>query len=258
MDEAKKELIHLGLSDKEANVYLSSLELGPAPVQDIAKRARVNRATTYVMIESLSARGLMSSFAKGKKKFFSAETPERLLSILRLQRRELEEKEAELEEVLPSLMALHNIGGEKPQVRFLEGREGLATAQSSFEKKEGPLVNMVNAREALNFHEPGAMEPHRDEIFVKQKPETRTLMVGTKEDCQELLGRHAEAMDSKFILPEKLKIHGEISVRGDGIFIFSFKTDIFGVVIESQMMADTLMGMFELAWEGAKKFEIGD
>ncbi|OHE33815.1 MAG: hypothetical protein A3J94_16070 [Syntrophus sp. RIFOXYC2_FULL_54_9] len=65
MDELKKQLEHLGLSDKESKVYLAALELGPTPVQDISHKAHVNRATTYVMIESLSARGLMSTFQKG-------------------------------------------------------------------------------------------------------------------------------------------------------------------------------------------------
>ena len=68
MDELKKELEHLGLSDKEARVYLAALEMGPSPVQDISHKAHVNRATTYVMIESLAARGLMSTFQKGKKR----------------------------------------------------------------------------------------------------------------------------------------------------------------------------------------------
>ena len=71
------ELSHVGLSDKEAAVYLAAMELGPAVVQDIAKKAEVNRATTYVMIESLASRGMMSTFVKGKKRYFAAEPPER-------------------------------------------------------------------------------------------------------------------------------------------------------------------------------------
>ena len=82
MDELKKELEHLGLSEKESRVYLAALELGPSPVQDISHKAHVNRATTYVMIEALSARGLLSTFQKGKKRFYAAESPDRLLTIV--------------------------------------------------------------------------------------------------------------------------------------------------------------------------------
>ena len=41
-----KELQKIGLSEKEAKVYLAALELGQASVQNIARKAEVNRATT--------------------------------------------------------------------------------------------------------------------------------------------------------------------------------------------------------------------
>ena len=62
IDELKNGLKELGFSEKESEVYLAMLELGPAAVQDIAKKAGVNRSTTYVMIESLKRRGLISTY----------------------------------------------------------------------------------------------------------------------------------------------------------------------------------------------------
>ncbi len=61
----EKELQNLGLTEKEARTYLASLELGPETAQNIAKKTGINRATTYVQIESLKKRGLMSEFEKG-------------------------------------------------------------------------------------------------------------------------------------------------------------------------------------------------
>ncbi|MDZ4385041.1 MAG: helix-turn-helix domain-containing protein, partial [Candidatus Moranbacteria bacterium] len=74
----EKDLQEIGLNEKEARVYLSALELGQSTVQDIAKKALVNRATTYFVIESLMKSGLMSSFQKGKKQYFVAADPDRL------------------------------------------------------------------------------------------------------------------------------------------------------------------------------------
>ena len=98
-----KELQKLGLSDKEAKVYLSSLELGPSPVQVIAQKAGVNRATTYVMIESLIGRGLMSSFEKGKKRFFTAESPDQLMTLLKKEEAEVGTKIKQLGDMIPEL-----------------------------------------------------------------------------------------------------------------------------------------------------------
>lgn len=71
----EKELQNLGLSEKEAKVYTTSLELGPDTVQNIAKESGINRATTYVQIGTLKEKGLISEFEKGKKTYFVAESP---------------------------------------------------------------------------------------------------------------------------------------------------------------------------------------
>ena len=70
----------LGFTDSEARIYLLSLETGPSSVQDLAKKAKVSRVTTYAVIESLKKHGLMSSVEKGKKTLYTAENPERLVS----------------------------------------------------------------------------------------------------------------------------------------------------------------------------------
>ena len=90
-----QELKKLGLSDKEAKIYYTSLSRGPETAPNLAKLAYVVRPTTYVIIEGLIKKGLMSSFEKGKKTFYVAESPEHLLSIIRLQKKEFEERERE-------------------------------------------------------------------------------------------------------------------------------------------------------------------
>ena len=62
------ELKKLNFSDKEARVYLALLELGEAPVQKIAEKAKVNRATTYVILESLKKKTAARTIKKQKRK----------------------------------------------------------------------------------------------------------------------------------------------------------------------------------------------
>ncbi len=63
------QLQKIGFSDKEAAVYLASLELGPATILELAKKAKVKRPTVHVLVEGFIKRGLASSFEKGKKRF---------------------------------------------------------------------------------------------------------------------------------------------------------------------------------------------
>ena len=125
-------LKELGLAEKEAKVFLASLELGSSAVQEIAKKAEINRATTYVIIEKLMKKGLMSSVEKGKKTFFQTEDPKRLLKLLEEQEESLKRKEEEFKKYLPELETLFNIAEEKPKVRFFEGKEGLIAIREDY------------------------------------------------------------------------------------------------------------------------------
>ncbi len=92
----RRDLQEIGLNEKDAKVYLASLELGQSVVQDIAKKAGVNRAMTYFVIEALMKMGLMSSFHKGKKQFFVATDPDRFSDILQQEKLRVEKNESNL------------------------------------------------------------------------------------------------------------------------------------------------------------------
>ncbi|PJA47046.1 hypothetical protein CO172_03140 [Candidatus Uhrbacteria bacterium CG_4_9_14_3_um_filter_36_7] len=254
MEELIRELIHIGLSEKEAAVYLASLELGPAVVQDVAKKANVNRATTYVCIESLAARGLMSTYVKGKKRFFTAESPDRLLSIVRLQRRELEEKEREVESTIPKLLALFNVEGEKPHVRYMEGPQGIKTILEIFESLEGDIIQIVPVEEVERIHELiSERENHLDKL-KKQGTVCRALAVMKEMNFDRF--PDLPKSEIRAIPQDKFPIHGEISVRGNTVFMYSYKSTLLGLVITCKELADTLRALFQLAWDGSEQYPL--
>ena len=96
-----------GLNEKESQIYLALLELGTASVQSIAFKAGIKRPTTYLVLDDLQAKGLVSEVPQ-KKALYTAESPERLLG-------DLSKKEELLKRFLPDLVALHNAKKEKPQ-----------------------------------------------------------------------------------------------------------------------------------------------
>ncbi len=253
MDELMNELKHLGLSDKEASVYLASLELGPASVQDISHKAKINRATTYVMIESLSGRGLLSTFVKGKKRFYSPESPDRLISILRVQQKELEEKEKEFTKSLPLLLALYNAEGAKPQIRYLEGPEGLRSLRQTFEKLDGEFVQILSIDDALATRELMEENPKHVSALRQAKTSYRILAVLDKSEPKDIpdMGEG----EIKMIPFSKFPHHGEITIRGNHVFLFSYRSAVLAVVIISKEVADTARALFELAWKGAEEYQ---
>ncbi len=252
-EELIKELGRVGLSEKEASVYLASLELGPAPVQDISHKGKVNRATTYVMIDSLMGRGLMSSFVRGKKRFYAPESPDRLRAVLKSQRLEVERKEGELETVFPMLAALYNAEGAKPQIRYLEGVEGVATVRELFQKMEGEIVQ-------FSPFDPDAtaadeLQPGRDQHVrnIFSKPTSYRAIVAMERTDLSLLPRLPN-LEVRVIPRAQFPTDAEITIRGNTVCLYSFKSAVLAIVITSKEIADGLRTIFELAWMGAEKY----
>jgi sugar-specific transcriptional regulator TrmB len=59
-----RELTKLGLSEKEAKVYIAGLELGKATILELSKKAEVKRGTCYEIVMNLSNLGLFKKTLK--------------------------------------------------------------------------------------------------------------------------------------------------------------------------------------------------
>ena len=246
-----QELQKLGLSDKESKVYLASLELGPAPIAAIAKQASVNRPTTYVIIESLIKKGLMSSFDKGKKTFFSAESPERLLSLLRLKEKETQEQAREFETILPDLKKLYSLAGGAPKVRFFEGKKGIQTIQEDILQSKATTTNEFTSIDEAYKIFPPTLSDHRHKL---QKTIKHSRIIYTSKKGPFLAkSKEQTFVDFRFVPFDKYPFSCDIIIYANKLAIIAYK-DLMGVVIESNEINKTFNLLFELSWTGAEKY----
>jgi sugar-specific transcriptional regulator TrmB len=112
-------LEELGLTPKEAGVYLSLLELGSASATQLIQKCGLHRAVVYDLLERLIEKGLASFVIKGRKKYFEAASPERLLEMEK-------QREEKIKEILPQLLELSKFTS-KLEVKIFKGTEGLKT-----------------------------------------------------------------------------------------------------------------------------------
>jgi sugar-specific transcriptional regulator TrmB len=117
------ELRKLGLNEKEVKVYLTGLELGPNSAQNLAAGAKITRPTAYEIIKKLEKKGLFVESQGKNKRYFMAQSPEKILNILRTQKREIEEKEREFIRIISSLETQYL--KENKEFQVFKGTEGL-------------------------------------------------------------------------------------------------------------------------------------
>lgn len=249
------ELKKLGLSDKEAKVYLALLELGEMPVQKISQKSKVNRATTYVVLGSLMKKGLVSEIVslrdiprRGKKTskiLYSAQDPEFLFNLFKFQEREIKEKEAEFKKVLPELKAIFNLAPQKPKVRFFEGKEGLLAIQEDILKEKNAEINEFYSSDDIK------------KIFTKEELQK----LREKREAQKIKARafytfsggpiepKSVLSELKYMSQEKYPLHVDIVIYNDKIGLISLKEPFMGVIVENKELSDAMRSIFKMLWD---------
>jgi len=243
-------LAEYGLSEKESLVYLAMLELGPASVQDIAKKAGVNRATTYVMIEALKRRGLMSTFDKGKKTMFVAESPEHLKKLSQGEVRAAEEKADRLKQSMPLFMALFNSAtASKPMVRYFEGQEGVSTCRAMIEASREEVVSFNGIDESMIAL---SKVSESERISMSGRLHGRTIV--SLKPGLELPKYNMDLWQTREIPYDKFPFSGDMVFADGRIFIFMMKDNPSVFLLESKELSTMLKALFELAWNQAKPY----
>jgi len=250
-------LKELGLADKEARVYLASLELGSDTVQNIAKKSGVNRATVHVIImEKLIKKGLMSSLKKDKKTFYQVESPEQLMRLLREQEENLKHKKEDFKKFLPELETLYNIAEEKPKVRFFEGKEGLISIRDDyFKAKDKEVLSVYALDEEKNIF---SAEERREgyEKRISKNIKLKIIYSTSEPETVDQAGIDKARLLEKRVLPkEKFPISSSLFIYDDKVSIVSLKGKLVGVIIENKEISNTLRLIFNLAWEAAEEYQ---
>lgn len=144
--EINEILQKIGLSEKESRIYIALLKSGPANVSDICRRIGIHRPLIYKVLPDLIEKGIVSISPKGKRKEFTAESPEKLKGLfIKLTQ--------DFEMAIPELEQMHQAAGKRPIVKFLQGRKGL---QFVFEDliaslKKGDVFYRYSSRKETTF-----------------------------------------------------------------------------------------------------------
>ncbi len=249
--EMKKQLTALGLSSKEADVYLSMLQTGPSTIQDIARRAEVNRSTTYFLIDALSRHGLISKAEKGKKILFTAESPERLMGMVVDQMSAVKAKQDLLQGCLPSLLAMFNAIEDKPRLRFFEGAEGLDGIRQEIVRRHEPVWEASAIDEVcVQLAEVKKNERIAASTRIRRGRVLMAIKSGLVPPFFDTRGFEVRQMDY-----DRFPFTGTLSICGDVVYVITAESRPVGFIMESKEVANLIRAIYEAAWSGARQWK---
>lgn len=250
-----KNLIDFGLSEKEALVYLSLLELEIAPVQEIAKTAGINRSSTYVVLESLKKKGLVGVSDDKSVQQYVATTPEALVRIAKDSTEKQKNILNNIENILPELKALHKETKKKPKVRVFEGDDGLKQAFDDSLSCKEKLIRICSSHEDLFKVSPHLLEYFKG--YVGSRIKKGIKMHGIHPDSE--LARHLvkqgpKNFDTPVLIPkDKFTFPVDFAIYDNTVGFMSREKSGFAIVIENRDIAKVMKNVFDLAWAEAKR-----
>lgn len=240
-------LEQLGFSQNETKIYLAALALGLNSAQNIAKKAGLQRTTTYSVLGYLVKRGVVAkSVVRGKTRFL-AEPPTKLLSLFT-------ELQAQLKSALPELEAIYNKSETKPKILFYEG---VGAVQKVYDdtlmvKPEEILEWNTDAYFKFDRHK---VDPHyidkRVKLGIKAK---RIAGKGSGWDTKHKRYDTAELSETAIVPKDIFWPEIEVNIYGSKIAFLNYAENM-SVIIESKAIAEAMRQAYQLSWEGAKALE---
>lgn len=246
-----KSLVEFGLSDKEANVYLVLLELEIATVSEIADSANVNRSSTYVVLESLKEKGLVSISEDKNIQRYVAVSPDMLLFEAQNKAQKAVDVKNNISDIVPELKALHKDTKQKPIVKVFEGKQGLINAFEDTLKSKEKVMRVASSVENLV-----KALPEYFPTYVQKRIKLGIKMYGIHPDDK--TARSMISLSPKFdkavlISPKKYKFPADMAIYDNKIAYMSLEKGGIAVGIESKEMADVMKSVFDLAYKEAER-----
>ncbi|MBW2991505.1 hypothetical protein KY348_07445 [Candidatus Woesearchaeota archaeon] len=240
-----QKLVDYGLTEKEAKIYLATLELGMSTVNTIAKKSKIFRTYCYDILRSLSEKGLVTSIIKKQVKYYEVVDPSKFVQLLH-------DKEEKIKEAIPQLQMLKATAVFKPITEVFEGKEGIKSIHMDILQTGVDHYVLGTSTTIIKFLGPWfdyyVKERVKRNIKVKvltnKSPEAQLVLKNAKRDLREV----------KYY-PLTNDINTTTYIYGNKIAMVMYAKEKFGVIIQSQELAQTQKTIFETLWKIAEKPE---
>jgi len=252
MQEPRKNLLSLGLSDSEVTVYLAMVS-GAKTARDLVKVTGLKRPTVYYALGCLEKRGLMSKTGISGDKGFFLEPVEKLAIIAKEKALEISKLQKHIDEMIPSMTAgPSSTANQKPTVAFYEGINAVKSVVMDMLYCKSKRINSVVPKQNFFWQVGQDFVETFVEERIKRNIKTKNLWESSVDKT--LIKQYYENLSHVKILPEIM--HGKflttVFIYDDKTLYVSSKNNSYCVLITSKEHAETMQAWFDGLWAFSK------
>jgi sugar-specific transcriptional regulator TrmB len=238
-------LKQFGLTEQEAQTYLSLLKIGGARASVLAKETGVKRTTIYPILKSLSEKGVVLVYFKKSQRFYYAQKPNKLAVLF-------EKKLEFFSNIIPTFEAMDKKQAEAIGLRFIETKEELKRFY------EDVLLDYKNKSYRI-IGNAAEWEGVDQEFFIQYRKNRASANIKTRlllsANSKNINPTEKNLLREYKYLPEKHKFRSTMDIFKDKILIISPDISSLAVVIAVPAMVDIFKSMFEIIWDSVKNVE---
>jgi len=248
-----KDLISLGLSEKEAKIYVSLLELEVASANKIALNSGVNRSSVYMVLDSLIRKGMVANTENNSVQKYSAISPEVFLKSAEESLERARVKLVKTKGLIPKLKSLHKDTSNRPTVRVFEGEEGLIhILEESLNDSSEKFIRLFSSAKNILRLRPEYLTSFRKKrltLGVKQR-----AILADNELSHKLFPLGKDMYEVVFIPKNKYPFPVDLAIVDNTIGYLTINRDkMISVVIENHEIAEVMKVLFDIAWKEAER-----
>lgn len=252
--QTKEPLTKLGLSQRQADIYLVLLKKGILTPLEISKYTEINRTTVYRIIEKLKSKGLVEEIVDERGKKFKAADPEKLNYIIAQKQAELGKIKSLLPDLINNLNAVEKDIHSKARFVYFKGQDGLKQLLWNTLKAAGKTKVLGYGYMDWNQAVGKKFAEELREEYVNRKIKTWEIL--NKKPCRDFTDNQ-EYLDkwyqNRLIPKSTLEINHDTYIYND-VFAFAhfYQEEFFGVEIHSREIAKTQKQIFNILWNTAE------
>ena len=244
--ETETQLKKLGLTEKEAKLYVTALELGSFSVMGIAHKSGLKRPTCYLILDELVKKGLISIIPRARKLLYTAEPPEILA-------KQAEEQFFLTKSLVPKLNSFYNTDKEKRVVKYYSGQKSIHNIYEDVLKTKPKEYYYIGSAKELE----GITGKEFLDNWIKKRIQLGIKSVSIRMRETEITSKNYQDIENSLreirYAPEYIYIPDTIIIYGSKVATISTKKGNFGFVVEDRGFSESMMGLFKALWEISSK-----
>lgn len=248
-------LVATGMTATEARIYVAGLAHDSVTLQELSRQTKIKRPTLYHALQRLGEKGLVAERKSGNKSTFTMAPPETIYALLERQRNDVDDKMKALNTVLASLQHTQRMGkGEGVSIVHYHGiHEMKMVMDIAFYCKSkrwdviAPYHNFVRdegAEYAQKYMRARKIHGITSRVLWERVPGAR------KQSPQEIKERNPRYMPKSM----QGKFTSMIMLFDDKVAIFSSRTTLSAILIQSKEIHAMMLAMYEAIWDVSEEY----